>query len=272
MANYRSVHTKFWNDPKVEKLSGVARCLFIYLFTNEHRNESGLYALSMGKMSYEIGFPVKQVEKALGELRDINRVHYDVENEVVWVVNAARHSPLNDNCVKSITRDLEFCSSPTLVQLFCSHYTNHLLLQEVSKRFGNGSIDGLANPLYKEQGTGNKVQGTGNKDKNIEAEKKEKQTFGEFGNVTMTEEQYGRLVETLGSKERAQRAIEILSSYKESKGKKYKSDYATFGSWVIGKLNNEEKNNGRGNASKGRAEYRESDIERSVQRNTAPIG
>ena len=67
-----------------------------------------------------------------------------------------------------------------------------------------------------------------------------KEAFGEFKNVLLSPEELSRLTERLGSESRRNRAIEILSAYKQSKGKTYKSDYATFTTWVIGELEKRE--------------------------------
>ena len=60
----------------------------------------------------------------------------------------------------------------------------------------------------------------------------------------MTDVERKKLTEKLGSDERAKRAIEILSAYKKSANKHYDSDYATFHTWVIEKLEKREKEGG----------------------------
>lgn len=64
-----------------------------------------------------------------------------------------------------------------------------------------------------------------------------KKGYGEFGKVTLTTEEHGKLLTLYGSKLDA--AIEALDSYMESNGKKYKSCYATMkkGGWVWDKVN-----------------------------------
>jgi len=59
---------------------------------------------------------------------------------------------------------------------------------------------------------------------------KEKNVFGEFQNVKLTEDEYIKLVKLYGESGTNSR-IENLSSYVASKGKKYSSHYATILSW-----------------------------------------
>lgn len=70
---------------------------------------------------------------------------------------------------------------------------------------------------------------------------KEKKSYGEFANVLLTDEQYKNLSEIYC--QHLSEAIETLSTYIESSGKKYKSHYAVLGkhNWVYKKLVEEEK-------------------------------
>lgn len=79
------------------------------------------------------------------------------------------------------------------------------------------------------------------KSKKKPAEKKpvEKKQFGEF--VSMTEEEYQRLVEEFGEAA-AKAMVQILDNYKGSSGKKYKSDYRAILMWVVDRVR--EKNPG----------------------------
>lgn len=68
-------------------------------------------------------------------------------------------------------------------------------------------------------------------------EQKPKKKYAE--KVHLTEKEYDELVEKYG-KAGADRAIEILSNYKGSKGKSYKSDYRAILSWVIDRMKEKE--------------------------------
>ena len=59
-----------------------------------------------------------------------------------------------------------------------------------------------------------------------------KLSFGEFKNVKLTKEEHDRLKTSYGN--RIDAAIEVLDTYIESKGKRYKSHYAVMkkGGWV----------------------------------------
>lgn len=79
---------------------------------------------------------------------------------------------------------------------------------------------------------------TTKKTKTNKGNKKEKQAYGEFNNVFLTNEHILQLKEIYNDEKKVNEAIEILSSYKESNGKTYKNDYAVLGShnWVFKKM------------------------------------
>ena len=75
-----------------------------------------------------------------------------------------------------------------------------------------------------------------NKEKDIEKEHKKtvptKKKYGEFQKVTLTDEEYTKLINEYGE-ETAHRAIEFLDSYIAEKGYKSKSNYLAIRRWVI---------------------------------------
>ena len=61
-------------------------------------------------------------------------------------------------------------------------------------------------------------------------QKPEKQSFGEFGRVKLTVEEYNKLAQRLGKGQLAEYIVR-LDGYLESSGKRYKSHYATILNW-----------------------------------------
>lgn len=68
------------------------------------------------------------------------------------------------------------------------------------------------------------------KQKQNKKEKQEKAVYGEFGNVSLSAAEYGKLAERFGET-KATEYIERLSGYMASKGVRYKSHYATILNW-----------------------------------------
>ena len=85
----------------------------------------------------------------------------------------------------------------------------------------------------------------------IRQPKQLKHNFAEF--VSMTNDEYSSLIETLGSEESVKACIDILDNYKGANGKKYKNDYRAIKAWVIEKYKKEFKPSLKQNANKSDA-------------------
>lgn len=176
MANYRSIHVKFWNDGTVEDLSPASKLLMLYFITNPYRNESGLYSITLKRISDDTGLHRRQRDKAMEELAQKGRVFYDQTESVVWVVNAIRHSSLNENCKKSVRKDIEFCSAHNLAHSLLFYY----------KSIGYSWVtEGFVipeDPTYRVQGIGyrDRVQGTGKGEEREKGELPEQLDTPEF--------------------------------------------------------------------------------------------
>lgn len=91
------------------------------------------------------------------------------------------------------------------------------------ERTNEGTIEGTIGELRKNQ----PIPYNNKKKKNVKNVKKG--IYGEFQNVHLTDEEVEKLKAKLNS--HFQEYIENLSTYKQSKGKSYKDDYATILNW-----------------------------------------
>jgi len=85
MARYRPVLTSIWVcDDKFQDYSPEGKLLFLYLITNEHINEAGIYKITFKTIANETDIPKERVIKLIkGELS--NNISYDNDNNVIFV-------------------------------------------------------------------------------------------------------------------------------------------------------------------------------------------
>jgi len=121
MANYRSIHTKFWTDHKVEPLSKEGKLLFLYLMTNPHRSSSGLYPITRNRAARDCSVKDEEVDEALAELAEAGLVLYDDERSTVLIINAVKYLPKSKEMRKSVVNDLIFNNSPLADELLRAH-------------------------------------------------------------------------------------------------------------------------------------------------------
>ncbi len=158
MATYRQIHVKIWASPDFQKLSPNGKFIFIYLFSNSHRSESGVYRITPKTISNETDIPVAEVEKALQEIMDINLIKYDFEQNIVWVINAVKYQKLSPNEVRGIYKNIfsinhEYCKEllETHKELLSSYLTTEQYLAStlgVPSGKGKGKGKGKDKDIY----------------------------------------------------------------------------------------------------------------------------
>lgn len=229
MATYRQIHVRIWQDKNVEKLSLQGKMLFMYSWSNSYRNEVCLYELTKRKIVYETGIDPSQIDEVIKEVEDAGLIRYDHENDYIWAKNAIKYQSINSNNMTAMLRDIAECKSPLALE--CAQYHREALQSHIDKWGMAWTWDehGMPIPLESHTGKG-KGKGKGNSKKDIPPKPPvpKKIHYAEF--VTMTEDEYKKLVDELGE-EKTKEMIERLCLYKGSTGTKYKSDYMTILAW-----------------------------------------
>lgn len=81
----------FWTDPKIAQLDMEAQRLFIYLFTNPHRNYCGLYYLPKSFMREQTGISDRGIDRCIDALSKGDFIEYSEEYKIVFIRNMLKH-------------------------------------------------------------------------------------------------------------------------------------------------------------------------------------
>ena len=226
MARRRMIEVSIAHDKELNRLSDFAQLLYLKVLphTDDWGRFEGDPEIVKGRVDPLSKRPVAKYEVAMKEIAEAGLwAWYETDKgRKVVQYNADSFERINAFLIKS-RKNAEFPPHKDSYRLICS------VMPPITHK--------------EQQVISNKQQ--------VES-KEQKDTFGEFENVHLTQIEYGKLIEKLGTSERAAEAIGILSAYKESKGKTYKSDYATFGTWVISELTKRENGNGAHQPSNGK--------------------
>jgi len=84
----RGFQTELWTDPFIQGLSPEAKLLFIYLWTNKHCNQAGLYEISLKTMAFDTGLSLEKLSAYLKELEP--KVIWYADRNLIWVKNFLR--------------------------------------------------------------------------------------------------------------------------------------------------------------------------------------
>ena len=83
MANFRQIHVKIWKDNWFLDLHPEEKLLWIYLFSNDLTNLSGIYQISQKIIAFETGLDYRWVDDALKNLQAQGKLEY--EDGYIWI-------------------------------------------------------------------------------------------------------------------------------------------------------------------------------------------
>lgn len=133
MARFSMFNCPTWNDAAFRQLDTDARLLFIWSWTNPLSTICGLYQVSQRQMEIALSTDPDCLEErvalALEQLAAKPMVRYDEENEVIWVVNRAKHSNRSPKVAKAMQREVQDCPPSPLVDEFVARYGSMLNLR-----------------------------------------------------------------------------------------------------------------------------------------------
>lgn len=196
MARYRYLYTRIWQDPHMLKYSKDMKLFFIYLLTNPHTTQCGVYELPLELASVETKFTIEELQKLIEKLEKDDKVKYSPQTGEIAVKNWGKYN-INDNpnirkCVASELKDVK----------------NKDLIKYIA-------LEGF------------KISNKRKINKKPESPKENKKDYGD--GVMLTEKEYSNLTKRFGKKE-VEDKREDFANY-EKRGK-YKNHYATILNWL----------------------------------------
>ena len=130
MAKYRPVYTKIWSDPWFEELNANRKLLYLYLFTNDHCNDIGVYPLTLRRMASETNMDIRTIQRALDYFAQSDKIEYN-NDQFVWVKNYLKYQPVARN-KQSICHDIAIALPSTSHCTTISKHISAILLQNYS--------------------------------------------------------------------------------------------------------------------------------------------
>ena len=94
MAKYRQVYCEFWRDTKVsEEMTPEDRYFMLYLLTNSHANQIGVYEISKKVMAFELGYTQESVNAVIDRFVNHHKlIKYNPETREIAVRNWGRYN------------------------------------------------------------------------------------------------------------------------------------------------------------------------------------
>jgi len=224
MSKQRIIRDSFWTDTYIEKLTPDEKLLFIYLLTNPLCNVAGVYEIRAKRIGFETGYDVEVVETILKRFeRDKKILRFE---DWIVIVNHIKNQSLNPSIIQGCERIFK-----ELPQGITQAVTGWVQTGLLNLTLLNLTLLNSTTPKKPVRGLSQEI-------KVIEKEKlggDNKQSYGEFQLVLLTDEEHQKLVDALNEQVVGQLIAE-LDTYMSSTGKKYKNHYATLQGWARRKI------------------------------------
>lgn len=228
----RVVDVGFWTDDKVvDMFSPEDKLFMLYLLTNPHTSQLGIYQINKKNIAFETGYSTDTIAVLLDRFQNSYRIiRYSEKTKEIAVKNYLKHSiikggkPVEDLLLKEIAA----VKDKALVKwVFDSIGSDESLNITVQK------IISLSNDNENENDNENDNEDSYHESYNESSpirQKPARHKYGQYKNVLLTDEEFEKLENEFPDDWLVR--IERLSEYIASKGAKYKSHLATIRAWA----------------------------------------
>lgn len=233
----RVVSTGFWNDDKVLNLfSPEDRYFMLYILTNPHTTQLGVYHLPLKKAALELGYSVEAVIVLLDRFEKKYRLlKYSTETSEVAIKNYLVHSIVKGGkpVMDCLEKELESIKDLSLVGYVFNHISNLDKLNNTVLEFISNHQDIKELYINNNDNDNERIVDDSWYDSSKPRKTPKKQAirhkYGQYKNVLLSDEQLAKLKEEFPDWEER---IERVSSYCQSTGRKYSDYLATIRNWA----------------------------------------
>ncbi|ETI69830.1 DnaD domain protein [Neobacillus vireti] len=122
MAKFRMVRTDFWKNPIVlEEMTPEDKFFYLYLLTNPHTTQTGIYKITKKQMAFDLGYSIESVHSLMERFIEHHKlIRYNPETRELAIKNWEKDNlnkggkPVMD-CIYSELKDVEDTSLITYV-------------------------------------------------------------------------------------------------------------------------------------------------------------
>lgn len=118
----RPVNETIWLDKKFRKdLENLERYVFLYILTNSHVEQVGIYELDIDTIVFETQLEKEQVITAIKKLEDVGLIFYDYDTSEIAIKNYLKYSLLKggqpaEKCFLNLGKKVK--SKKLLIQMY----------------------------------------------------------------------------------------------------------------------------------------------------------
>lgn len=114
MAKFRMVRTDFWKNPMVsEEMTPEDKYFYLYLLTNPHTTQTGIYKITKKQMAFDLGYSIESVHSLMERFINHHKlIRYNPETRELAIKNWGKDNPHKGgkpvmDCIYSELKDVE---------------------------------------------------------------------------------------------------------------------------------------------------------------------
>lgn len=227
MATQRYISTSFWDDAWVQTLKPSEKFLYLYLMTNPLTNIAGVYKITIRRMCFDTGYDEKTINGILKKFKIDKKVY--LFDDYLIIPSWPKHQKWQVK--KTIKSGIE-----AILKELSKEVLSYMISIDYLYPIDTLPLNYTYEPSYIDSDIDSDIDiDIDYEEKNTQTQNQEKKSikasYGEFGKVRFTDEEFLKIEQKHG-KAKAELIIEKLDSFKAAKGKEYKSDYAAVSQWV----------------------------------------
>ena len=127
MAKYRMVHTEFWMSPIVsEEMTPEDRYFFLYLLTNPHTKQTGIYRITKKQMAFDMGYSIESVHSLMDRFIHHHKlIRYNPQTRELAIKNWGKENLIRGGkpVIDCILAELENVEDTSLIQFVGENIT-----------------------------------------------------------------------------------------------------------------------------------------------------
>jgi hypothetical protein len=105
MAKYRYIYCNFWEDAHMLEFTPEEKYFYIYLLTNSHTRQCGIYEITIKQMEFETGYNRDTIAMLIARFEgEYKKIRYNHETREIAIKNWMRYnassSPKVKKCVE----------------------------------------------------------------------------------------------------------------------------------------------------------------------------
>lgn len=144
MAKYRAVHCSFWTDPKVlEEFTLEDKFFFLYLLTNEHTSQIGVYKITKKQIAFEMGYSLEPVNSLITRFENVYKlIKYNAETRELAIKHWGKYNNAKGGkpIIDCINKELSDIKDLSLI-IYVAQCIKNEKIKEVVINYINGKIE-----------------------------------------------------------------------------------------------------------------------------------